>query len=181
MPQNGNSTNGDRIGRPGDPCVMVIFGASGDLTRRKLIPALYNLGKHQLLSREFAVVGVAHDEMSTDDFRAKLKQDLQQFADIEIDANLEEWVQQRMYYITGDFGDQKTFQLLKDRLAKLDTDYSTHGNYFFYLAIAPNFFGPVVEQLSAVGLMNEENHCWRRVIVEKPFGRDLDSGKALSK
>ena len=181
MPQNGNGTNSERIGRPGDPCVMVIFGASGDLTRRKLIPALYNLGKHHLLSREFAVVGVAHDAMSTEEFRAKLKQDLQQFADIEIDADLEEWFQQRMYYLTGDFGDQKTFQQLKDLLAKLDTDYATHGNYFFYLAIAPNFFGPVVEQLSAVGLMAEENHSWRRVIVEKPFGRDLESAKALNK
>ena len=68
--------NTERIGRPGDPCVMVIFGASGDLTRRKLIPALYNLGKNQLLSREFAVVGVAHDAMSSEEFRAKLKQDL---------------------------------------------------------------------------------------------------------
>src|ERR1700757_3644889 len=183
MPQNGNGTdtNNERIGRPGDPCVMVIFGASGDLTRRKLIPALYDLGKHQLLSREFAVVGVAHNAMSTDDFRNKLKQDLQQFADVELDPDLEEWFQRRMYYLTGDFGDPKTFQQLKDLLTKLDADHSTHGNYFFYLAIAPNFFGPVVEQLSAVGLMTEDNHSWRRVIVEKPFGRDLDSAKALNK
>ena len=142
MAENGNGANSERIGRPGDPCVMVIFGASGDLTRRKLIPALYNLGKHQLLSREFAVVGVAHDAMSTDDFRNKLKQDLQQFADVELDADLQEWFQRRMYYLTGDFGDPKTFQQLKELLAKLDTDHATHGNYFFYLAIAPNFFGP---------------------------------------
>ncbi len=182
MPQNATAElNGERIGRPGDPCVMVIFGASGDLTRRKLIPALYNLGKHHLLSREFAVVGVARDAMSTEEFRAKLKQDLQQFADVELDPDLQEWFERRMYYLTGEFGDQSTFQQLKDLLQKIDVDFSTHGNYFFYLAIAPDFFGPVVEQLSAVGLMAEENNHWRRVIVEKPFGRDLDSARALNK
>src|SRR5882724_5928867 len=91
---NGNE---ERIGRPGDPCVMVIFGASGDLTRRKLIPALYNLGKHHLLSREFAVVGVARDAMTTEEFRAKLKQDLKQFADVELDPDLQDWFERRMY------------------------------------------------------------------------------------
>jgi len=173
-------TTAERIGRPGDPCVMVIFGASGDLTRRKLIPALYNLGKNQLLPQEFAVIGVAKDAMSTDDFRAKLKQDLQQFADVQIDAKLEEWFQSRMYYMAGDFGSTQTFQQLKELLQRVDTDHGTHQNYFFYLAIAPMFFGPVVEQLNAVGLMTEENHHWRRVIVEKPFGRDLESAKALN-
>jgi glucose-6-phosphate 1-dehydrogenase len=182
MPQvSGTDANSERIGRPGDPCVMVIFGASGDLTRRKLIPALYNLGKNHLLSREFAVVGVARDALTTEDFRNKLKQDLQQFADVEIDADLQEWFQQRMYYLTGEFGDKETFEKLKELLGKLDAELATHQNYFFYLAIAPDFFGPVVEQLAAVGLMSEENHHWRRVIVEKPFGRDLDSAKALNK
>ncbi len=179
-PEQKPETTQERIGRPGDPCVMVIFGASGDLTRRKLIPALYNLAKNQLLSQEFAVVGVAKDAMSTDDFRAKLKQDLQEFADVQIDAKLEEWFQSRLYYMAGDFGNPQTFQQLKELLQKVDTDHGTHQNYFFYLAIAPMFFGSVVEQLSAVGLMAEENNHWRRVIVEKPFGRDLESAKALN-
>ena len=179
-PEQKPETTQERIGRPGDPCVMVIFGASGDLTRRKLIPALYNLAKNQLLSQEFAVVGVAKDVMSSDDFRAKLKQDLQEFADVQIDAKLEEWFQSRLYYMAGDFGNPQTFQQLKELLQKVDTDHGTHQNYFFYLAIAPMFFGPVVEQLSAVGLMTEENNHWRRVIVEKPFGRDLESAKALN-
>src|SRR5437868_4368998 len=173
--------NTERIGRPGDPCIMVIFGASGDLTRRKLIPALYNLGKNHLLSRDFAVVGVARDAMTTEDFRNKLKQDLQQFADVELDAGLEEWFQQRMYYLTGEFGDVGTFQKLKEMLQKIGAGNGTHQNYFYYLAIAPDFFGIVVEQLAGVGLMAEENQSWRRVIVEKPFGRDLDSAKALNK
>jgi len=179
-PEQKPETTQERIGRPGDPCVMVIFGASGDLTRRKLIPALYNLAKNQLLSQEFAVVGVAKDVMSSDDFRAKLKQDLQEFADVQIDAKLEEWFQSRLYYMAGDFGNPQTFQQLKELLQKVDTDHGTHQNYFFYLAIAPMFFGPVVEQLSAVDLMTEENNHWRRVIVEKPFGRDLESAKALN-
>jgi len=134
-PEQKSETTTERIGRPGDPCVMVIFGASGDLTRRKLIPALYNLGKNQLLSQEFAVIGVAKDAMTTEDFRAKLKQDLQQFADVQIDANLEEWFQRRMYYLTGDFGSTQTFQQLKELLQKMDTDHGTHQNYFYYLAI----------------------------------------------
>jgi glucose-6-phosphate 1-dehydrogenase len=170
----------DRVGRPGDPCVMVIFGASGDLTRRKLLPALYNLARNQLLSREFALVGVARDAMSTEEFRAKLKQDLQQFSGQQLDADLSQWFEERMYYITGEFGDAKTFQQLKNLLQKIDQEKNTQQNYFFYLAITPVFFGPVVEQLASVGLMHEESGHWRRVIIEKPFGRDLDSAKALN-
>src|SRR5215470_4265181 len=102
----------ERVGRPGDPCVMVIFGASGDLTRRKLLPALYNLAKNQLLSREFAIIGVARDAMSTDDFRAKLRQDLQEFSGVQLDATVGKWLEERMFYITGDFGDAATFQEL---------------------------------------------------------------------
>ena len=173
--------NGARTGRRGDPCIMVIFGASGDLTRRKLIPALYNLGAQQLLAQEFAVVGVAHDAMSMEDFRAQLKQDLHKFAGVPLHPDLEEWFERRLFYITADFGDRQAFQQIKDLLQKLDTDYATRGNYFYYLAIAPTFFGPVVEQLSSAGLMSETNHNWRRVIVEKPFGRDLDSARALNK
>src|ERR1700745_3058408 len=96
-----------RIGRPGDPCVMVIFGAAGDLTRRKLIPALYNLAKYQLLSREFAIVGVAHTQMSTEEFRKKMLDDLKEFAPGSNDNDLWEWFERRMYYITGEFGDDK--------------------------------------------------------------------------
>ena len=159
---------------------MVIFGAAGDLTRRKLIPALYNLAKHNLLSREFAMIGVARNPMSTDEFRAKLVQDLKEFSGEAIDADLQEWFQRHVYYLTGEFGDDSTYQQLKDLLQQVDKDHATHGNYFYYLATAPDFFGPIVEHLSAVGLMTEENHQWRRVIIEKPFGRDLDSAKTLN-
>ena len=180
MSQAAPVVEAERVGKCGDPCVMVIFGAAGDLTRRKLIPSLYNLAKYKLLSREFAVIGVARNPMSTEEFRAKLAQDLKEFVDGPIDADLQTWLEQRVFYITGEFADQSTYDQLKQTLQKVDTDYSTHGNYFYYLATAPDFFGLIVQKLSATGLMKEENHQWRRVIVEKPFGRDLDSARALN-
>ncbi len=180
MSQAATVVEAERVGRCGDPCVMVIFGAAGDLTRRKLIPSLYNLAKYKCLSREFAVIGIARNPMSTDEFRTKLAQDLKGFLDGPVDADLQEWFQRHVFYITGEFADQSTYDQLKQMLQTVDTDYSTHGNYFYYLATAPDFFGPIVQKLSAAGLMKEENHQWRRVIVEKPFGHDLDSARALN-
>ncbi len=168
-------------GRPADPCIMVIFGAAGDLTRRKLIPALYNLAKAELLSREFAILGVAHSKMSTDEFRNKLSEDIRHFAGAEVDPDIWEWFTRRMYYITAEFDDKNLYSQLKTTLEKLDKDHATHGNYFFYLATAPDFFGEIVEQLSAAGLMDQSaDHQWRRVIVEKPFGHDIDSARSLN-
>jgi glucose-6-phosphate 1-dehydrogenase len=167
-------------GRPGDPCIMVIFGAAGDLTQRKLIPALYNLAKADLLSREFAIVGVAHNPMSTDDFRKKMSDDIKTYAGGEVDPDIWEWFNRRLYYITAEFDDKNVYAQLKTTLEKLDKDHSTHGNYFFYLATAPAFFGPIVEQLAAAGLMEEKDRYWRRVIVEKPFGHDIDSARVLN-
>ena len=170
-----------RIGRPGDPCVMVIFGAAGDLTRRKLIPALYNLASEQLLSREFAVVGLARAQMTTEQFRDKVSQDIKQFATGPVDSDLWEWFVRRMHYVPGDFKDPDAYARLNEMLQKVDKDHATHGNYFFYLAIAPDYFGPVIEQLGKLGLVKEDERHWRRVIIEKPFGRDLGSAKALNK
>ena len=173
--------NGERVGRPGDPCIMVIFGAAGDLTRRKLIPALYNLAKHDLLSREFAIVGVARNEMATDDFRKKMSDDIKQFATTQtVEADIWEWFERRLYYLTGEFTDKTLFTKLNELLQKLDKDHATHGNYFYYMATAADFFGTIVENLAEVGLMNDEGGHWRRVIVEKPFGRDLESAVALN-
>ncbi len=170
-----------KVGRLGDPCAMVIFGAAGDLTRRKLIPALYNLAKSELLSREFAVVGVARAQMSNDDFRKKATEDIKEFATEKVDSDVWEWFVRRLYYFAGDFGDKNLFSQLKDFLDKVDRDHSTHGNHLYYLATSANYFGPIVEQLSAVGLMEEKNQQWRRVIIEKPFGHDLESARALNK
>jgi glucose-6-phosphate 1-dehydrogenase len=173
-------TTKPRVGRIGDPCVMVIFGFTGDLTRRKLIPALYNLASQQLLSREFAVIGVGRSPMSDEDARKKVTEDFKKFATGTVDADLWEWFVRRISYVNGDFDDPGTFDRLKEALPNVDREHNSHGNYFFYLATAAKYFGGIVERLANVGLMAEENGHWRRVIIEKPFGHDLDSAKALN-
>ena len=169
-----------RVGRPGDPCVMVIFGASGDLTRRKLIPALYNLASQKQLSQQFAVIGVARQPLSTEDMRTKVTEEFKQFATGKIDSDLWDWFLKRMYYVNGDFDDPATYQRLKEALAKVDQEHSAQGNCFFYLATAPEYFGDIVGRLATVGLMAEDNNHWRRVVIEKPFGHDLDSARQLN-
>jgi glucose-6-phosphate 1-dehydrogenase len=169
------------IGRPGDPCVMVIFGAAGDLTRRKLIPALYNLAKYKLLSRDFAVVGIARSGMTTEDFRKKISDEIKEFATSPIEPDLWEWFVRRLHYMQGNFGDKALYPKLKELLAKIDQDHSTHGNYFYYLATSADYFGPIIESLGENGLMAEDSQHWRRVIIEKPFGHDLESAKELNK
>jgi glucose-6-phosphate 1-dehydrogenase len=169
-----------RVARVGDPCVMVIFGFSGDLTRRKLIPALYNLATQQVLSPNFAVIGVGRTPMSNEEVRKKASEDFKKFATGPVDPALWESFVKRINYLSGDFDDPAMYENLKNTLAKVDEEYHSKGNYFFYLATAPNFFGDIVERLSKVGLMKEENGHWRRVIIEKPFGHDLDSAKALN-
>jgi glucose-6-phosphate 1-dehydrogenase len=159
---------------------MVIFGAGGDLTARKLIPALYNLAKADLLSREFAIVGTSHSAMSTEQFRQMVAEDIKHYAGGDVEQDIVEWFVKRLYYVTGEFNDKNVYTQLKDFLQKVDQDHTTHGNFFFYLATAPSFFGPIVEQLAAAGLMEESNQHWRRVIIEKPFGHDLESAKTLN-
>src|SRR6202050_5684282 len=108
--------NGHGAGRPGDPCVMVIFGASGDLTKRKLLPALYNLAKDNLLSKEFAVIGFARNELTTQEFRDKLSSEIAEFATTAVDPDLWKWFSERIYYVTGEFGDPAAFARLNDQL-----------------------------------------------------------------
>src|ERR1700690_2199036 len=170
-----------KVGRKADPCVMVIFGFTGDLTRRKLIPALYNLASQQWLSREFAVIGVGRRPMSDEAARQKVTEDFKKFATGGVDKDLWEWFVGRISYVNGDVDDPATYDKLKEALANVDKRYNSHGNYFFYMATAPKYFDDVVERLAKVGLMQEENSHWRRVIIEKPFGHDLDSAKALNK
>jgi glucose-6-phosphate 1-dehydrogenase len=159
---------------------MVIFGAAGDLTRRKLIPALYNLGRSQLLSREFAIVGVARTPISTEDFRKRLSEGIKEYASGGLDPDLWEWFVRRMYYVSGNFDDKTLYPKLKAVLDQVDKDHTTHGNQFYYLATSPEYFGEIVEQLGSNGLLEETNQHWRRVIIEKPFGHDLESARALN-
>ncbi|HUA14699.1 MAG TPA: glucose-6-phosphate dehydrogenase [Verrucomicrobiae bacterium] len=169
-----------RVGKQGDPCVMVIFGAAGDLTGRMLIPSLYNLARAGLLSKEFAVVGVARTQLSDDDFRKRVQDDVRNYCGECVQDELWDWFVHRFSYLAGDFNDSKLYPQLKDLLTKIDQENSTHQNFFYYLATAPSFFGPIVEQLAGTGLMAQSNDHWRRVIIEKPFGHDLESAKTLN-
>jgi glucose-6-phosphate 1-dehydrogenase len=159
---------------------MVICGASGDLTKRKLIPALYNLANDHLLSSEFAIVGFARDDLDTDVFRKQLTEDIKTFATGSVDAETWKWLLGRTYYVTGDFKDPNAYQKLKEVMAQEIRSNSAHGNVLYYLATAPSFFAEIVRQLGAAGLAHEEDGRWRRVIIEKPFGRDLESARALN-
>jgi glucose-6-phosphate 1-dehydrogenase len=159
---------------------MVIFGAAGDLTKRKLIPALYNLKQSNLLPDSFAVIGVARAELNDEEFRRRLRDEMHEFETDAIDPNLWQWLSERLYYLSGDFNDDQTFVRLKEMLGKIDSERNTRGNYLFYLATAPDYFAPVAQRLGAAELTVEGEDHWRRVVIEKPFGRDLESARKLN-
>ncbi len=167
-------------GNPAPPCVMVIFGATGDLTKRKLIPALYNLVKSRLLPDQFAIVGTSRTEMTSEAWRDQLSQEIRTYATSEVEDGIWEWFLKRIYYVGGDLNDVQTYRNIGDQLAAVDAEHGTRGNYFFYLATAPSFFGPVIEHLGGIELTKEVNGQFRRVIIEKPFGTDLESARALN-
>ncbi|MGZ4833637.1 MAG: glucose-6-phosphate dehydrogenase [Terriglobales bacterium] len=170
-----------QLGRPADPCVMVIFGASGDLTKRKLFPALYNLAAANLLPKEFAIVGYAYASGTDDSFRTQLTQDMKELATNPIDQHVWAWFLERIHYVQGDFQDPAGFQRLSAKLTEVEKDHGTQGNRFFYLAVAPKFFAEVVRQLGNAGLASEDKGKYARVVIEKPFGRDLQSAKQLNR
>ena len=172
----------DRAGQPAEPCVMAIFGASGDLTKRKLIPALYNLKKDNLLPEEFAMVGVARSPLSDEEFRNKIAADLERYSPGAVEPEIWGWLAERLHYLPGDAGEPETYQKLSARLEEISAQRQARGNYCFYLATAPRFFKPIVEQLGEAGLTREaDGGPWRRVVFEKPFGHDLDSAQALNR
>jgi glucose-6-phosphate 1-dehydrogenase len=166
------------IGKAAGPCVMVLFGASGDLTKRKLVPALYNLVKAKLLPKNFAVMGVSFDDLSREQFRDQVTGFLQR-EDHATEAW--EWFTQRLYYQRGNFADPSTYSTLAARLGEVDREHNTQANYLFYLATAPKYFAQIVRQLGQAGLSSQSDGRWRRVVIEKPFGQDLDSAKALNR
>src|SRR5215469_5566877 len=161
--------------RAADPCIMVIFGASGDLTGRKLIPAIYNLANSRLMPKQFAIVGIAIDPLSEDEFRRRAREDMEKEVKVTGNCALCDGIIERMSYISGDFKDPALYQNLANKLAELDKQYSAPGNYFFYLAVAPTFFAEIIRQLGEAKLSNETDGIWRRVVIEKPFGSDLES------
>src|SRR5579859_2139712 len=162
------------------PCVMVIFGATGDLTKRKLIPALCNLAADKLLSKQFAIIGFAGNDFDTESFRKDLAQEIPKYSATKIDPAIWAWFTERIYYVKGDFQDGEAYKRLAKQIEDVDKQHNTGGNKFFYLAVAPRFFSVIVKQLGQVGLTKQENGRWARVIVEKPFGHDLESAKQLN-
>jgi glucose-6-phosphate 1-dehydrogenase len=165
--------------KPGDPCVMIIFGVSGDLTARKLVPALYNLLEHKLLSKDFAIIGIARDPRLHEDFRQLMREKLEKFATAQLSPAQRDWLISRIFYVPGQIGDQGLFQRLRETLTDIDKQFNTRGNYFFYLATSPLFFVEATERLAHEGLL-KENGYWRRVVYEKPFGTDLASARSLN-
>jgi len=170
--------NVEFAGKVAGPCVFVLFGAAGDLTKRKLIPALFNLVRAKLLPDNFALIGVSVDDLNVEAFRHQVSEFLPRGDDAAEPLN---WLRQRLFYERGDFGDPDTFSKLAQRLSAIDAERNTGGNYLFYLATAPKFFASIVQQLGKAGLAKQENARWRRVVIEKPFGQDLDSAKALNR
>src|ERR1700732_2340833 len=165
----------DQTGKSAGACAMVLFGAAGDLTKRKLIPALFNLVKANLLPRDFAVLGVSVDDLTLEQFRTQVTGFLPA-GDRGTEAS--EWFTQRLYYQRGEFADPNTYSTLASRLSDLDRELQTAGNYMFYLATSPKFFGQIVQQVGAAGLSHQQNGRWRRVVIEKPFGDDVESANA---
>ncbi|GMU55947.1 MAG: glucose-6-phosphate 1-dehydrogenase [Candidatus Xenobia bacterium] len=162
--------------RASDPCVMVIFGASGDLTSRKLVPALYELAEANLLPANFAVVGVSRTKLSDDDFRTRVTPD-----GVASHTNWHNLVK-NFSYLAGEYDQPATYQVLKARLDELDETLGTSGNRLFYLAVPPEAFSVISDQLGVAGLDRPgKGGAWVRLIVEKPFGHDLDSARKLNR
>jgi glucose-6-phosphate 1-dehydrogenase len=160
---------------------MPIFGASGDLTKRLLMPAFYNLACDGLLPEQFAIVGIAMDEFTTESFREKMSQDIKQFSTRkEFDQKTWDWLCSRLYYMPGKFDDNAAFARLAELVSKLDKQYQALGNVLFYMATPPSVFGLISDNLEKAGFKTS-SAGWKRIIVEKPFGTDLHSAIALNR
>jgi glucose-6-phosphate 1-dehydrogenase len=161
-----------------DACVLVIFGASGDLTRRKLLPALYNLAESGHLPDQWAVVGVARTPMDVAAYRASMRERVRAAEGEPLDP--EKWapIEERLFYTPGEFDDPALYRELRRTLDEIGRTRGVPSNYLFYLAIPPNLFGVVARRLAEADLTREDEG-WRRLIVEKPFGYDLASARAL--
>jgi glucose-6-phosphate 1-dehydrogenase len=167
------------------PAVMAIFGAGGDLTKRLVVPALYNLVRGGMLPDSFAIIGIDHNEMTTQEWCQSLTEMMQGFVRADgrsgaIDEQAWSWLTRRMHYMQGDFTQAETYRRLDKLLSEQFARQSGSANALFYMAVADRFFGPVIEQLGGAGLMRQSENAWRRVIVEKPFGHDFASAAALN-
>ncbi len=173
--------------KPVPPCAMVIFGGGGDLTKRLVVPALYNLASEGLMPERFAIIGADRTDFDGESWCTSLREFLDQmiksghseFAAKTIVPESWDKLTGVMHYVRGDFTKPETFAAIKAKLAELDESENLGGNVLFYLAVPDRFFGPIVARLGEAGLTKEEKG-WRRVVVEKPFGHDVASAKALN-
>jgi glucose-6-phosphate 1-dehydrogenase len=168
---------GLHLRRTPDPCILVIFGASGDLTKRKLFPALYSLAFRRLLPEKFAIVGIARTEETDEEFRERMKEAVQQYSRDEFRDDVWEPLSDGMRYLTADFSDDEALDRLVGTVNELDDERGTAGNRVYYLAIPPSAFEPVVK---VIGKHRTDLAGWTRLIVEKPFGHDLASARELN-
>jgi len=174
--------------RQAPPATLVIFGAGGDLTRRLVVPALYNLVRAGRLADGFSIVGIGRGEVTTNSWRHDLRDMLQslavggggEFQADCIDDQAWDWLARRMTFLPGDFIQPEIYDRLKALLAEHSASQGRDPNVLFYLAVADRYFGPIIERLGCAGLTGQTNGAWRRVIVEKPFGHDLASARALN-
>ncbi len=170
------------------PCAMVIFGAGGDLTKRLLLPAIYNLERMRLLPKNFRLIGVDHNERTLEDYRQSLRESVQHFAKTrgaeagEFDSSAWSKIESSIGYVQADFNDPAGYTRLRDYLSTVEKDHGTQGNVVFYLAVASRFFSVITLGLAAAGIMKEERDGsrWRRIIIEKPFGVDYASARELN-
>ena len=169
-----------RLPRVAGPCCLVIFGVTGDLARRKLMPAVYDLANRGLLPPSFALVGFARRDYSDQDFAQQVHDSVREHARTEFREDVWNQLQQGFRFVAGDFTDDAAFDALAATVADLANDQGTGGNTAFYLSIPPGMFPLVVQQLKRSGLASEERGGWRRVVVEKPFGHDLESAQELN-
>jgi glucose-6-phosphate 1-dehydrogenase len=186
MAVDGNRYAGDGSGKPKRPhaCVVVIFGASGDLTRRKLIPALYNLALEKRLPERFAVVGYARSDMTQESFREKMREDVKRFSRTGLqDQAVWQQFAATLYYVRGGYDENDGFQALKEFVDGFDRGSRVLPARVFYLAIPPDLYGTAVERIAAAGLACKESdgETRSRVVIEKPFGADLQSARELNR
>ncbi|UCD56664.1 MAG: glucose-6-phosphate dehydrogenase, partial [Candidatus Hydrogenedentota bacterium] len=172
--------------RKPDPCVLVIFGAMGDLSRRKLFPSLYHLGLDGTLPESFAVIGLDIEEQSEDAFRANLRKTIEHFSkEKHLDNDTWDQFASGVYYVAGDFRDPGTFRALHKRLAEIDKQHGTQGNHLYFFAIPASIIELLLGQLKNGGLLypldSPNKSPWSRVIIEKPFGRDLESAQKTNR
>ena len=160
-------------------CLMVIFGATGDLTKRLLLPSIYNLVSAKVLPESFRLLGVAVDDWDREKFRQHIADTLKQFWGPDADPAIVSRLTGEADYLKVDFGQPGDFDSLREHIRQTMADVKSN-NTLFYMAVAPSFISPIAAELSRVGLLSEEDGCWRRLVIEKPFGHDLPSAVALN-